>query len=36
MKERKDKKPGMALSSKNYDNFKKADKSSEDDEKKTF
>ncbi len=34
-KERKDKKPNVNLSSKNYENFKNADKAAEEDERKT-
>lgn len=34
-KERKDKKPTVNLSGKNYENFKNADKAAEEDERKT-
>lgn len=34
-KERKDKKPPVNLSNKNYENFKNADKATEEDERKT-
>jgi len=35
-KERKDKKPSTNLSSKNYENYKNADKISEEDQRKTL